>query len=118
MKVEKLELLTPAMCFSPNNHKGQDCNVLKRGYYERIHCFDLDFPFYLQYPKYSCHQNRFSALNPTIINAIPVSMDLNIELVVMGRNIIVLLRFTFIIYLDTEISTLYNNTIFRIVELF
>jgi hypothetical protein len=97
MKVIHLDLPTPVMCLNPSSHNGQHCNVIKRGHYERIHCYDLDFPFYLQHPKFSCNGNSFSALNEKFIKSIPFSMDIKLELVVMGKNIIVLLLFVLIL---------------------
>jgi len=98
MKVIRLDLPLPSMCLNIEDHKGEPCNIIRRGHYERIHCYDLDFPFYLQYPKYACHHNKFSVLNPKFIQAIPSNMKLNIDLVVMGKIVIVLLCLILITY--------------------
>ena len=60
MKVITLDLPIPVMCPNIEDHRGKACKIIKRGFYERIHCYDLDFPFYLLsfkpkiYLRYSC----------------------------------------------------------------
>jgi hypothetical protein len=93
MKVITLDLPIPVMCPNIEDHRGKACKIIKRGFYERIHCYDLDFPFYLHYQIYSCNDYKFSVLNPKFIQGIPANIHLNIDLVVMGKHILVLLCF-------------------------
>ena len=45
MKVISEEIATFIICIYVSNHE-MSCNVTKRGFYERLHCYDIDFPFY------------------------------------------------------------------------
>jgi hypothetical protein len=91
MKVISLEIANPTTCVYVNNHE-MPCNVTKRGFHERLHCYDIDFPFYLQYQRWICHERSFTALHPKLIESIPPDMLCNIEIVVMGQIVLVLLR--------------------------
>jgi hypothetical protein len=50
MKVIFLEIANSTTCIYVSNHK-MLCNVTKRDFHERLHCYDIDYPFYLQYQR-------------------------------------------------------------------
>ena len=91
MKVISLEIPNPSTCVYESHHE-MACNVTKRGFHERIHCYDLDFPFYLQYQRWMCHERSFTALHLKLIESIPSDMLCNIEILVMEKTVLVLLR--------------------------
>jgi len=108
MKVVNLEMERPTACPNLASHQGQPCNVIKRGTSCRT-CYDLEFPFCLQYPNYSCNGIEFTALNERIIDAIPPDMQTSVALAVMGRIIMVTsymidLKFNS----DSDFCTTYN----------
>jgi hypothetical protein len=47
----------------------------------------------LEYPKYSCHENRFTIFHPTIMAVVPSDIISNVELAVFGKIIMVNLQF-------------------------
>src|SRR3569832_2230726 len=91
MDVVSLEIPNPGTCVYELQHK-MACNITKRGFHERIHCYDIVFPFYLQYQRWMCHERSFTALHPKLIEFIPPDMLCNIEIIVMGKIVLVLLR--------------------------
>jgi hypothetical protein len=56
MKTIKLELSIPDGYLQPEFHQRKVCKIIKRELNERIHCYNLDFPFFFQYPKYCYHK--------------------------------------------------------------
>jgi hypothetical protein len=77
MKTIKFELSIPDGCLQPEFHQRKVCKVVKRILNERIYCYDLNFPFFLQYSKYYYHRKWFFALDEKFIKKIPI--DLLIE---------------------------------------
>src|SRR3569832_252789 len=89
MKTVRLYFPKPNSYLQPEIHQGKICNVIKRELNDKIYCYYLKFPFFLQYPKYCCHENWFSVLDERFIERIPVDLLLESQLIVMGKNVIV-----------------------------
>jgi hypothetical protein len=50
MKVISLEIANSTTYIYVSNYE-MFYNVTKRGFHERLHCYNIDFPFYLQYQR-------------------------------------------------------------------
>lgn len=108
MKVVELEISQPDCCIHQESHKGKSCNVVKRGNSTRHSCYDLEFPFYLNYPKYSCHGKFFSILQKDVVNQIPEDIETNLQLLVMGETIVVNIQTVkILIFLDSKTGIAY-----------
>jgi hypothetical protein len=91
MKVISLEISNSNTCIYELYHE-MVCNVTKRVFHEKIHCYGLDFPFYLQYQRWIYHERSFTTLYPKLIEFILSDMLCNIEILVMEKIVLLLLR--------------------------
>jgi hypothetical protein len=85
MKTTKSELSISDRYLQPKIYQEKVCNIIKRELNERIHCYDLEFPFSLQYPKYCCHRKWFSALNEKFNKEIPLNLLLELQLIIIDK---------------------------------
>jgi hypothetical protein len=89
MKTIKFELSISDGCLQPEFHQEKVCKVVKRELNERIYCYDLNFLFFLQYPKYCCHRKWFSALDEKFIKRISINLLIELQLIIMDKIIMV-----------------------------
>jgi hypothetical protein len=76
----------PKYCDNYQNHV---CHVIKKGYVDRMHCYDIDFPFYLKLQRYSCNNHYFNILNERVIEQLPSTIQSNIPLLVLDKLVVV-----------------------------
>jgi hypothetical protein len=65
------------------------CNVKKKGFTDRIHCYDVDFPFYLKLQRFKCNGHYFNILHEHVILKLPTDIQSNLNLLVLDKMILV-----------------------------
>jgi hypothetical protein len=99
LRIITLQLLAPIICINATNHPGVKCYIIKKDYKDRIHCYNLKFPFFLKYSRYSCHGKYFTAFDPQLVQRYPSNLKLDFYLVIFGKIVMVILiyflHFTF-----------------------
>src|SRR5690242_271957 len=76
----------PKYCDIPGAH---NCYVSKKGLIERLHCYDINFPFYLKIQKYICNGHHFHILNEEVILKLPFNIQSNLKLLVLDKIVLV-----------------------------
>ena len=92
MRKETLMLTINQMSFLPkfcHNKEHTSCVVSFSRSKQRKHCYDVNFPFILEYPAYKCNNQEFSILHPDFLAILPTQTDSNIKLLVSHKFIMV-----------------------------
>ena len=84
-----LKLPDPLICVNTNSHTDSKCHIIKKGFLERAHCYDLEFPLYIKYQRYSCHGTSFSALNARIIQQVNEDISVEPGIIMLGKILLV-----------------------------
>jgi hypothetical protein len=86
------------ICVNATNYPGVKYHIIKKDYKNGIHCYDLKFPFFLKYSRYSCHRKYFTALDPQLVQRYPSDLKLDFYLVIFGKIVMIILIYFLHIY--------------------
>jgi hypothetical protein len=67
LQVITFQLSASIICVNATDYSEIKCHIIKKDYKDRIHYYDLEFPFFLKYFRYSCHGKYFIALDPQLV---------------------------------------------------
>jgi hypothetical protein len=92
MKIISLEIVNLTTSIYVNNYE-MSCNVTKRGFYESLHCYNIDFSFLFAILEVDLSQKKLYCL-VSKIDRIYSLMLYNIKIVVMEQIVLVLSHLT------------------------
>ena len=83
------------------------CRVSKDGFKERTNCYNMDFPFILQYQGYMCQHGKFTALTTYFVSQMDETVLCNLPLIIFPR-IVMVRGFFFPQYFKMSIFLIYH----------